>query len=120
LTQKGEALTKAGVAAVIGITARTVQRHLRQLEFAGYIMTQTARNGLGSAIGLVVDLTEAVLPTFMRSKPAKSLENGGKPAETIPPSNNRNSSSRDIDAALAALPDGLRAILERLRPRPAG
>ena len=55
---------KATLAAVMSRSARTIRRYLFDLERLGYITTEIRRTGRGLHTGLVVTLTEKVLPFF--------------------------------------------------------
>lgn len=56
--------TKGTLAAVLSRSARTIRRYLGDLERWGYISTEIRRNGRGLHLGLVVTITELVLPFF--------------------------------------------------------
>lgn len=56
--------TKGTLAAVMSRSARTIRRYLGDLERLGYIATAVRATGRGLHIGLLVTITEKVLPFF--------------------------------------------------------
>lgn len=61
-------ITKGTLAAVLSRSCRSIARYLRDLERFGYIVTEIRRTGRGLHTGLVVTLSEAVLPFFAEAK----------------------------------------------------
>lgn len=59
---------KQTMASVMSRSARTIARYLRDLERFGYIATEIRRTGRGFHTGLVVTLTEKVLPFYEEAK----------------------------------------------------
>lgn len=66
LSQKKEMITKAGLAALLGVSIRTVQRYLSALEERGYISRDLVHSAVGWIVGQIIKITAKVLPFFHR------------------------------------------------------
>ena len=62
------AVTKATLGAVLSRSTRSITRYLRDLERCGYILTRIRATGRGLHLGLVVTMTEKVLPFFAETR----------------------------------------------------
>ncbi|MCK5934056.1 MAG: helix-turn-helix domain-containing protein [Fulvimarina manganoxydans] len=60
--------TKGALAGAISRSTRSIARYLRDLERCGYLKTSIRRDGRGYHLGLVVTITEKVLPFFAETK----------------------------------------------------
>ena len=60
--------TKGGLAGAISRSTRSIARYLRDLERCGYLKTSIRRDGRGYHLGLVLTITEKVLPFFAETK----------------------------------------------------
>lgn len=87
LLETGKPITRVGLAALMGVSARTAQRYISQLRHYGYITTRLLQTASGWVIGQMVELAAKVLPYFMRG----SLEIRRSQGETVPPPNNSTS-----------------------------
>ena len=67
LTALGERISKAGLAKLLGVAPRTVQRYLAQLRASGYIRTRLIANAIGWIVAQAVEVTDAVLPPHWRA-----------------------------------------------------
>ena len=61
-------VTKGTLAAVLSRSTRSITRYLRDLERYGYIVTRIKADRRGFHLGLVVTITEKVLPFFTEAK----------------------------------------------------
>ena len=59
---------KGTLAAIMSRSTRTIRRYLGDLERFGYIVTEIRRTARGFHTGLVIELTEAVMPFFSEPK----------------------------------------------------
>jgi hypothetical protein len=66
LTALGERISKAGLAKLLGVAPRTVQRYLAVLRERGYIRTRLIANALGWIVAQAVEITDTVLPPHER------------------------------------------------------
>ncbi|ORE97089.1 helix-turn-helix domain-containing protein [Aurantimonas sp. 22II-16-19i] len=62
------AVTKGTLAAILSRSTRSITRYLRDLERCGYIVTKIRASGRGLHLGLVLTLSEKVLPYFTETK----------------------------------------------------
>ena len=62
------ATTKTTLAAVLSRSCRSIVRYLRDLERFGYILTEIRRTARGLHTGLVITLTEVVMPFWAEAK----------------------------------------------------
>ena len=59
---------KGTLAAIMSRSTRTIRRYLGDLERFGYIVTEIRRTARGFHTGLVIEITEAVMPFFTEPK----------------------------------------------------
>jgi len=78
LAQKREAISKVGLAALLGVSVRTVQRYLAALTERGYITRHLVHSAAGWIVGQMIKITAKVLPFFLRPR----SKNGGFPVVT--------------------------------------
>jgi hypothetical protein len=69
LSQKKEMITKAGLAALLGVSTRTIQRYLGVLEDRGYISRDLIHSASGWVLGQMISVMLKVLPFFLRPRP---------------------------------------------------
>ena len=60
--------TKATLAAILSRSTRSITRYLRDLERCGYLRTRTRADSRGFHLGLVLTITEKVLPFFAETR----------------------------------------------------
>lgn len=61
-------MAKGTLAAIMSRSTRTIARYLRDLERFGYVVTETRRTARGFHTGLVISLTDAVLPFWSEAQ----------------------------------------------------
>lgn len=86
LVEAGEPIRRTGLAALLGVSARTAQRYISQLRQHGYITTRLVCKASGWVTGQLIHLAQKVLPYFLR--PAEPHQSGRAQGETIPTPNN--------------------------------
>ncbi len=84
LLEAGRPISRAGLAALMGVSARTAQRYISQLRAYGYITTRLIHTAAGWVLGQMIELAAKVLPYFMREPPRIS----GNRGETVTTPNN--------------------------------
>lgn len=79
LVRQGRPIRRSGLAAVLGVCARTIGRYLSALRMAGYIATRAARDWRGADLGVWVEILAPAVPAWVRPEP------GLRPAEPLAP-----------------------------------
>jgi len=87
LASLGERISKAGLAKLLGVAPRTVQRYLAQLRAWGYIRTRLIANAIGWIVAQAVEVTEKVLPPHWRAVGPQSRRSQGE--TTLSPSESK-------------------------------
>jgi len=77
LVRQGRPIRRSGLAAVLGVCARTIGRYLAALRVAGYIATRAARDWRGADLGTWVEILAPAVPEWVRPEP------GLRPAESL-------------------------------------
>ncbi|OAN50520.1 hypothetical protein A6A04_18175 [Paramagnetospirillum marisnigri] len=76
LTARSKRVSRNGLAVLLGVSPRTIQRYIHLLKYRGYIQTRLITNRDGWVIGQIIEITEKVLPPHHRPRRSETMADG--------------------------------------------